>query len=168
MKKSFLSSAIMTVAGALTLGLASSVAIAATSTSTTTFQVTANVPANCSIAANDLNFGSYTGTLTTATSALNVTCTNSLPYAVGLDAGLTPAATTSTRAMQGPSSSALNYAIAQDSGHTTNWGNVNGTDTVAGTGTGASQTLTMYGQIPAGQNVRAGSYSDKITATLTY
>ena len=167
MKKSFLSSAIMTVAGALTLGLGSTLAVAATN-STTTFQVTANVQANCTIAANNLDFGNYTGTLTTATSNLNVTCTNSTPYWVGLDAGLASGATVATRSMKGPSSSLLNYAIAQDSGHTTNWGNTDGVNAATGTGTGSSQTLTMYGQIFAGQSVVPGTYSDTITATLTY
>lgn len=167
MKKSFLSSAIMTVAGILTIGLASSVAVAATN-STTTFQVTANVQANCTVSANNLDFGNYTGTLTSATSNLNVTCTNSTPYWVGLDAGQASGATVSTRSMKGPSSNMLSYAIFQDGGHASNWGNTDGVNAATGTGTGSSQTLTMYGQIPAGQNVVPGSYSDTITATLTY
>jgi len=43
-----------------------------------------------------------------------------------------------------------------------------GTDTVAGTGTGALQSLTVYGQLPANQKVLPGSYSDTITVTITY
>jgi spore coat protein U-like protein len=43
-----------------------------------------------------------------------------------------------------------------------------GTDTVPLTGNGAAQVETVYGQIPAGQFVAPGSYSDTITATVTY
>jgi spore coat protein U-like protein len=50
----------------------------------------------------------------------------------------------------------------------TNWGNTVGTDTVAGTGNGAAQALTVYGQIAAGLYVTPGSYTDTITATVTY
>jgi spore coat protein U-like protein len=70
--------------------------------------------------------------------------------------------------MIGPGSSLLNYKLFNNSGYTSNWGNTVGTDTLAGTGTGAAQPLTVYGQIPAGQFVRPGSYADTITATLTY
>jgi len=72
------------------------------------------------------------------------------------------------RSMTGPSSSHLAYKLFSNSGHTTNWGNTVGTDTVAGTGTGAAQSLTVYGQITAAQFVRPGSYTDTVTATITY
>jgi spore coat protein U-like protein len=39
---------------------------------------------------------------------------------------------------------------------------------VTGTGNGAIQALTVYGQTPAGQYVSPGSYTDTITATITY
>jgi spore coat protein U-like protein len=70
--------------------------------------------------------------------------------------------------MTGPSSSLLSYKLFSNSGYTTNWGNTVGTDTVAGTGSGVSQTLTVYGQIPAQQFVRPGCYTDTVVATLTY
>jgi spore coat protein U-like protein len=43
-----------------------------------------------------------------------------------------------------------------------------GTDTVAGTGTGATQTLTVYGSIPAGQVVTPGTYRDTVNVIVTY
>jgi spore coat protein U-like protein len=70
--------------------------------------------------------------------------------------------------MTGPSASLLHYHLYSDSGHTVNWGNTVGTDTVSMTGSGVAQTLTVYGQVPAGQFVTPGSYSDTITVTLTY
>jgi spore coat protein U-like protein len=165
MKKIF-SPAILAAVGVLTLGLASTAANAATTTNNT-FQVTANVQATCLISATPLAFGSYNGVLNNATSTVNVTCTNTTPYNVGLDQGTATGATVTTRKMKN-GASLLNYSLFSNSGMTTNWGNTVGTDTVTGSGTGASQSLTVYGQIPAAQYVTPGAYSDTITATLTY
>jgi spore coat protein U-like protein len=70
--------------------------------------------------------------------------------------------------MTGPSSALLGYKLFSNSGYTTNWGNTVGTDTVAGIGTGTAQSLSVYGQLPAGQFVRPGNYTDTVIATVTY
>jgi len=137
-------------------------------TATTTFQVTAVVQASCTIAANPLGFGNYTGVVLNSTTTVFVTCSKATTYDLGLNAGTATGATVTNRSMTGPASSLLNYRLFSNSGRTTNWGNTVGTDTVAGTGSGAAQSLTVYGQIPAGQLVRPGNYTDTITATLTY
>ena len=137
-------------------------------TATTTFSVTATVQATCLISASTLAFGTYTGVQIAATSTLQVTCTNTTPYNVGLNPGTATGATVTTRKMTGPASATLNYSLTQDSGHTINWGQTVGTDTVAGTGNGAAQALTVYGLLAAGQYPAPGAYSDTITATVTY
>jgi spore coat protein U-like protein len=144
------------VLSTLALGLLSGQAQAATAS--TTFSVTAT----------NLAFGSYTGALTNATSTISVTCTKSTTYNVGLDAGTSTGATVTTRKMTGPAGATLAYALYQDSAHTINWGNTVSTDTVSGTGNGSAQTLTVYGEVPAGQSVTPGAYTDTITATITY
>jgi len=48
------------------------------------------------------------------------------------------------------------------------WGNTVGTNTVAGTGTGNSQSLTVYGNVPAQATPPAATYNDTITVTVTY
>jgi spore coat protein U-like protein len=73
-----------------------------------------------------------------------------------------------SRSMTGPVAALLHYSLFSNAGRTTNWGNTVGTDTLAGTGSGAAQLLTVYGQIPAAQFPRPGSYADTITATITY
>jgi spore coat protein U-like protein len=152
--------------GVAALGLSSPRAQAATAT--TSFTVSATVQATCLISANNLGFGTYSGTQATASSTINVTCTKTTPYNVGLNAGTASGATVTTRQMQGPSGALLNYGLYQDSAYTKNWGNTVGTDTVAGTGNGTQQTLTVYGQLPAGQYVTPGAYTDTITATVSY
>jgi len=139
-----------------------------TATANTTFNVTATVQATCLISASNLGFGTYTGTLIDLTTTVSVTCTNSTAYNVGLNAGTAAGATVTTRAMSGPGGATLDYALYQDAGHTTNWGNTVGTDTKSGTGSGSAQSFTVYGRLTAGQYPSPGSYSDTITATITY
>jgi spore coat protein U-like protein len=138
------------------------------SSATTTFTVTAVIQATCSISASTLAFGNYARSLINSTSTISVTCTNLTPYNVGLNAGTGTGATVTNRVMTGPSSAVLSYKLFSNSGRTTNWGNTVGTDTLAGTGSGSAQSLTVYGQVPAAQSVIPGSYTDTITATLTY
>jgi spore coat protein U-like protein len=135
---------------------------------TTSFAVTATVQATCTVSATSLAFGSYSGALLSSTSTISATCTNTTPYNIGLNAGTASGATVANRSMTGPSASLLHYKLFSDSGYTKNWGVTIGTDTVAKTGTGAVQAVTVYGQTPAGQYVRPGSYTDTITVTLTY
>jgi spore coat protein U-like protein len=147
------------------------VTVSVTSTNPTVtshFNVKATVLKACNIAASSLSFGAYTKTLINATSTISIQCTNLTTYNLGLDAGTSSGATVTNRSMTGPSAALLSYKLFRDSGRTLNWGNTVGTDTVAGTGTGAVQSLTVYGQLPAAQNVRPGSYTDTVTATLTF
>ncbi|HEX7389293.1 MAG TPA: spore coat U domain-containing protein [Acidiphilium sp.] len=153
-------------AAALICGIPLTSARAATAT--TTFAVTATVQATCTVTATNLAFGTYTGVVDDASSTVSVTCTDTTPYNVGLNAGTATGATVTTRKMTGPSTSLLGYGLYQDSAYTKNWGQTVGTDTVAGTGTGAVQDLTVYGQVPAGQYVTPGAYSDTITVTVSY
>lgn len=138
------------------------------STATTTFQVTATIPATCTVAASTLSFGTYTGAVVNGTSVVTVNCTNLAPFNIGLSAGASPGATVTTRKMTGPGGATLSYSLSSNTGHSQNWGNTVGTDTVASTGTGSAVGYTVYGQIPAGQVKTTGAYTDTITATVTY
>ncbi len=152
------------------LGLMAGSAMAATST--TSFGVSATVEDSCSVSASALGFGSIdpiANVDTDATTTIDVTCSNTTSYDVGLDAGETTDATVTARQMTDTSSNTLDYSLYSDSGRTTNWGNTVGTDTVAGTGNGTAQTLTVYGRVPSGQQTATvGSYTDTITVTVTY
>ncbi len=155
-------------AGLAALVFSSSFAPAIAGTASTTFQVTATVDATCGVSATDLAFGTYAGSQTDNTSTITVTCTNTTPWNIGLNAGTSSGATVTTRAMTGPGSATLNYALYSDSGHSTNWGNTVGTDTVSGTGTGSTQDKTVYGRVAGSQYPAPGSYSDTITATVSW
>jgi spore coat protein U-like protein len=143
-------------------------AVAATATSS--LGVSATVQATCLNVATAMAFGTYTGVVVDSTATITVTCTNTTPYTVSLDAGtgITPTATVTTRKMTGVPGVFLNYALFSNTGRTTNWGITVGTDTVAGVATGAGQVLTVYGRVAAGQFVTPGGYADTVTATVTY
>lgn len=108
-------------------------------TATATIPVTATVQATCSVSASALAFGTYSGSALAGTTTISVTCTNSWPYNVGLDAGIGTGATVTTRLMTLSGSNTLSYSLYTTSSHTTVWGNTIGTNTVTGTGTGAAQ-----------------------------
>jgi spore coat protein U-like protein len=146
-------------------------ATASAATTTTTFGVTATVSDSCSVTASALGFGTIdptSGTATDATTTIDVTCSNSTTYDIGLDAGTTSGATVTSRQMDDGGGNLLDYALYSDSGRTTNWGDTVGTDTVAGTGDGTAQTHTVYGRVPDQPTALVGSYSDTITVTVTY
>ena len=160
----------LALAGLLLAALTLPSAPALAATTTTTFNVTATVLAKCTISAANLAFGSYDATAANldASSAITVKCNNGKTYDVGLNAGSFSGATVSARSMSGTDPAGLAYTLYRETGRTSNWGNTVSSDTVSGTGNGSNQTLIVYGRIPTGQFVTAGSYSDTITATITF
>jgi spore coat protein U-like protein len=138
------------------------------------FLVSLTLQANCSIAANPLNFGTN-GVLSTAINqqtTVAVTCTNTTPYNVGLDAGSVTGSSVTARLLAGTSTgnttTTLGFQLYQDTGHTVIWGNTQGTNTVGGTGTGSSQPITVYGQVPAQATPKPDTYQSTVTATVYF
>ncbi|MFJ3054706.1 spore coat U domain-containing protein [Herbaspirillum sp. NPDC087042] len=148
--------------------LASSAPASFAATATSSLTISASVVASCTVVGSAIAFGAYTQTLVNQSGSITVLCTNGTTYNVGLDAGTGTGSTVSTRKMSAAGGGTLNYSLYRDAAHTNNWGTTIGTDTVAGTGSGLLQTLTVYGQIPAAQTPLAGAYSDTVTVTLTY
>jgi len=141
-----------------------------TATTTTTFTVQITITASCTInSASTLNFGSQ-GVLSAnvdQTSTIQVQCTNTTPYNIGLDAGTGTGATVAARKMTNGANT-VTYSLYSDSGRTTVWGNTIGTDTVAATGNGAAQSYTVYGRVPPQTTPAPAVYTDTITVTVTY
>ncbi|WP_051888544.1 spore coat U domain-containing protein [Caballeronia sordidicola] len=134
------------------------------------FSATATVVNNCNISATNLNFGA-TGLLSSAlkaTASITAQCTNGDAYQIALNGGTTAnvAARQMTRSGGG---GAVNYQLYVDSGLTTTWGDgTGGTTQATGTGTGNSQVLTVYGEVPAQTTPAPGIYTDTITATISF
>jgi spore coat protein U-like protein len=167
----------LVITGAAALPLAMTAIPAHAGTATGTFTVTATVVNSCVLnSAGNLGFGNYdptSATNTTGSSSISVNCTKGDAYTIALNYGANGGSATN-RIMSDGAGDSLNYNLYTDSGYTLVWNSTCGAGTNcdggtgAGPGAGNAQTYTVYGQIPAGQNVPAGSYSDTITLTVTF
>ena len=157
---------------ALCLTLGTLVSLGHAGTATTTFAVTTTISGVCvvSTASTGLSFGTYDPTSNSDTLGLTtfkVQCSSGLPYTVGLSAGASGSDT--ARTMSNGGATALNYHLYSNSGRTTNWGASTGALSDTGAGLATENTVTVYGKIPKNQyGPSLGSYSDSITATITY
>ncbi|HVN42744.1 MAG TPA: spore coat U domain-containing protein [Steroidobacteraceae bacterium] len=157
------------IATAVLFALAGS-AQAYTNSTTAQFTVGATYQSNCLATATNINFGNFNGTADlTSNGTISVNCTNGTPFSVGLSTG---SGTFATRTMKS-GSNVLNYNLYLDNQFTTIWDNASNLNsgTGAGMGSGSVQTYTVFGKLPyAGSNQSAppGSYSDTITATVSY
>jgi spore coat protein U-like protein len=158
------------VAGACSAALATTPAFA--DSKGTQLNVSASVTANCAIAANPVDFGpvdTLSSSPVLGTGSVDVTCTNGTGWSAAADVGGGSGASFATRKLTS-SGNTLNYTLFRDSGRTEVWGDGSGsTFTVTGTGSGAQQSFTVWGQIPGGQaSAPAGSYTDVVNVTITY
>jgi len=141
----------------------------------TTMQVVAGVNINCTIATFPLNFGVYRPTSTHASTPLNGTggvylnCTNNgNNVRVRMGQGLYPAAGSTDAAplrQMGSAANRLSYQLYADSNRTVVWNN-------SPPGQRPTRpyptTMPVYGQIPPGQVVPPGAYSDTVVVTVLF
>ncbi|MFM0057767.1 spore coat U domain-containing protein [Paraburkholderia phytofirmans] len=134
------------------------------------FAVNATVVNNCLISATNIAFTS-TGVLSSAlnaTGAITARCTNGDAYRIALSSG--SSGNVAARQMQRlGGGGTVNYQLYTDSGHTSAWGDgTAGTTMSTGTGSGNAVSINVYGRVPAQSTPMPGSYSDTITATITF
>jgi spore coat protein U-like protein len=158
--------------------LAAAVAVAGMSsahaaTDTADFGVQLVVQNSCTITAgntaSDLDFGTVTGNIATnrdSTTTLTVNCNNGASYDIGLGDGNHVSG--GQRRMNDGATGYVNYDLYRDSGRTAVWGALNSGNEFSGTGNNADQPITVYGRVPAGQSVGAGTYNDVVTATIEF
>lgn len=144
------------------------------------FATCIGIGCNCTISATSgLPFGAYaplSGSDKDSTGVVSVTCSAlvaglNVSYAVSLNAGNN--GTLAVRKMIN-GSVLMNYNIYTDAARTTIWGDgTGGTSVINDSYTivllSVTRNYTMYGRIPGSQTTMiTGSYSDTITATVTY
>ena len=155
------------------------VGVAGAATTTSSFNVKMTVTSNCAIktAPADINLGSVAAgdAVTPGSTAIVVNCSKSTPFTVGLKPSNND--TTGAGVMAGPSpATPIAYQLHQTTAAGAVWGNVAGTNTMAGTGAGmgsiAAQqvSFTAFATVPAGATdaVTLGAYNDLVTVTVTY
>ena len=127
----------------------------------------ADAAATCTVSTTGVAFGAYnprSSTATTGVGTVTVTCSGNVGT-MTLSSGTGQSGTYSSRVMKSGTSS-LNYNLYTTSSYATVWGN--GTSGSATRSLSAAGSYTVYGRIPALQNVAAGTYTDNVVVTLTY
>jgi spore coat protein U-like protein len=154
----------------LAVGLLAGLSVNAVAVSTTgKLDISAIVPAQCVVQSAALPFGVYASSALQQNAQIGVACSAGTSYTISLDSGTGAGGNVAARKLTtADGANSLNYGLYQDAARTRAWGNSSGSDTVAGVGNGSAQNLPVYGYIPAGQAVRAGSYSDVVAITLSY
>lgn len=143
--------------------LGASVVQAATAP-TQTFEVKLTINESCEFnSATDIDFGTLdrsTDASKLQTGTLTATCTVGTPYRVLLD---------SQRKMThaNDSQTFIKYDLYQDAGTQKIWGNTNDTALVK-EGTGGVDSITVFAKLDGNTNVKAGVYTDTVTAKILY
>ncbi|MDN4058445.1 spore coat U domain-containing protein [Massilia sp. YIM B02769] len=136
---------------------------------TVPFRVRATVINNCVINASNLAFGAstvLTGTVR-ANAALSVQCTANNAYRISLNGGLN--GTVAARRMRNPSTGEMVLYAISGTPDGPVWGDGSlGTSMVTGTGTGAVQSVPIFGSVPKQTTPSPGDYKDTVTATIYF
>ena len=146
-------------------------------TTTGSLTVTATVSSACSLSSGGgtLSFGTYDSINTNASSPLlqvssfQLQCTNGTNATITLGQGQNPSAgsqdSAPLRNMTDGQQHYLNYQLYTTAARKAVWDNQTGVTQLA---TGTMQTLYVYGSIPGGQNLPAGTYTDTVVITVSY
>jgi len=150
---------------------------ASAATATANLTVSATISNTCTITTAAVAFGAYDPIVANATSPLNgtgqitTTCTAGASPVITLGQGSNAGGGSTNPAPVRRMANGTNYmayALYQDSGRSTVWGNTPATAPAAVAGTGLAQNTTVYGQVAAGQDLPAATYTDTVVATVTF
>lgn len=117
------------------------------------------------------NYNVYSGTAVDSTGSMTYLCNTGIASFVTIDISTGSSGVYTTRTLKKGTSS-LNYNLYSTAARTGNpWGNGANNTTRYGpvlVVLGAATTLTVYGRIPALQNVSSGGYSDTVVLTINF
>jgi len=142
-------------------------------TTTGILNVKLDINGTCTMnAGGTVDFGSVggiNGTPLNAQETITVNCTLGTPYQIAIDEGGTVGATVAARKMTGGLGGTVDYTLHQGSYTGTLWGNGTlSTSTLSQNGTGADETITVYGVVPTQVSPANDTYSDIVNLTITW
>jgi spore coat protein U domain-containing protein, fimbrial subunit CupE1/2/3/6 len=156
----------------LAAALVAAPAVARAASVTATFGVAADVVENCRVSTRDLSFGVYdplglnAGKDLDASTSLTVVCTKGTSVRVILGAGQGDSA--GLRQLSG-AGQFLGYQLYRDPVRTEVWSQGDAAVQIPNAGGAhAPNILTIYGRIPAGQSILAGTFTDRVTASVEF
>jgi spore coat protein U-like protein len=135
--------------------------------------VKASINLACTITTTELNFGAYDAIVSHKSDPLNSdgvtiasTCTAGSSGVIKLNDGLNNDGGNRRMVHATNTTKFLNYTVSGVSAGGAKWDNTTG---VAYTGDGSAEVLPVYGQVAPNQGSAInGTYSDTLTATITY
>ncbi len=144
----------------------------------------ANAAVSCNVATSGVSFGNYDQVSTANTTSMGnvgITCSDlggagslSVSISVSISASATSGTVANRQMAMAGGTDRLNYNLYQDAALSLLWGNTPGVNDVTlpklrvPKNGSASTSVTIYGSIPAGQNVSVGNYSDSNVLTIFY
>lgn len=144
-----------------------------------TFQVLITIQKSCTVtagSASNISLGTVSASAinTTGNNTISVNCSKTTPYFIGLapsNSNTLGAGVMSSVANSATNTDKVPYQLNQTSASGPIWGNTATNTTVgngvAGTGTGAAQSLTVYATA-ASANFTPDSYADTVTVNVNY
>ncbi|MEH2244839.1 Csu type fimbrial protein [Nostoc sp.] len=136
------------------------------------FNCTTVLPAlsECNVTISSVNFGSYDvfdGSNETSTGSIFYNCSSATPVPTSITIDLSQGNGLSyTPRKLTFGSNYLNYNLYLDAAGSQIWGD--GTNSDHYISSTLTDTVTIYGIIPARQNAKVGNYTDSITATVNF
>lgn len=126
----------------------------------------------CTISATSVNFGNYNvfdGAAVDSTGTITYSCNS---HATNVTISLSKGASSSYNPrLMVKGAETLNYNLFTDAARTSVWGDGTGGTSVYSRANPPNNTnvnLTVYGQIPPGQDVSAGTFSDTVSAMINF
>ena len=101
-------------------------------------------------------------------SQISVQCTNNNAYSLALNGGTVGGNVLARKMKHSTAADTVGYQLYQGSNYAIVWGDATGGSPKTGLGLGTVQNHTVYGRVPAQTTPRPGSYSDTVTATITF
>ncbi len=150
-------------------------AVYASLSATNAVTILVNVSANCHVNNAIMNFGEYDPISKNATvpltgiASFQIACTKGASASISLSSGNNSShAKVASRAMStgAGTSDYLNYDLYTNAGYSSVWNDSNVIQYVATSS--RTDTVTVYGKIPAGQDVGAGYYSDVVNIVANF
>lgn len=149
----------------------------AAGSATGNLRVQATVLSACGVQDSTLDFGQVSPAAGTTgqrpQTNLRVTCTNGVPYTVGLGDGSNTE--TGQRRMKRTVFGAgtthidyLNYELYKSLTGSDRFGDAIITERVSGVGTGTTQNVPVFGALPGGQDAGTGNFADDVLITVRF
>jgi len=145
-------------------------ALAGQTTNTLNAKIT--VTDGCSLQTSDLMFvapNPIIGLVIDSSTTLTVKCTPNTAYTIDIDDGLQPQGNNKRR-MVSAAGVPLAYNVYFDAARSASrvWGKGAGKNYIGNSGSGAAQSIPVYGRVTVAALIPAGGYKDTLTVTLNF